>query len=547
MEPSRERRWLITILLAAATTFGFRLDHGLSDLVVDRSIDALHPATTMAPFEPGPHGWSLSALRYPALLFRVVGAAQCAWMFVVHGPDSIDALYADLDRRAEEVWRSEVDLAQRDAVGERVSELILVGRAVVAAFGLLLVYALWRWVRSVFGVEAATIAAATCSCTPVVVHYVKQLNTDVPYLALAMLGLAFVNEAIASGAAKRLLAGALCAGLAVGTKDQAYGLFVGFAPIALWAFARPGELSEGRKRRLPGRTIALAIVVGVIPVLLLPGVPFDADWFRAHVAFLRGNGSVPFRQVDASFAGIVHLAGMVGRFVVDGVGWPCAVCGGIAAIALARSRPRAVVLIVAPSLAYFASFLAPIGYVMLRFTLPMQLAAIALTGGGIDALARRGWTRSAAVCAVLVLGSNAWSTVGEFGVLAATDSRVAAERFVRERYRPEHAIVASLSMNGADLLLPSWPRVEALSPDATRRRAPPAPDVLILSWFLSDMPRDRASFSVESDANVDYLGARFVRAREFVPPVRHPIVLGAAVHPVIVVYERVGAFPLVSR
>lgn len=542
MERSRERRWLLTILVAAAITFVIRLDHGLSGIVVDRSVDALHPATTMAPFEPGPNGWSLSALRYPALLFRVVGLAQRTWMVVVHGPGSIDALFGDLVRREAQVWRSEADLTQPDPVGERVSELILVGRAVVAVFGVLLVYALWRWVRSVFGTEAATVAAATCSCTPVVVHYVKQLNTDVPYLALAMLGLAFVNEAIVRGHARRLLVGALCAGLAVGTKDQAYGLFVGFAPIALWAFARPGELAEGRARRLPIGTLALAVVVGVIPLVFLPGVPFDTDWFRAHFAFLRGDGSVPFRQVDATLAGIVHLAGMVGRFVVDGVGWPCAVLGSIAAIALAKSQPRAVVLIVAPSLAYFASFLAPIGYVMLRFTLPMQLAVIALAGAGIAAMARRGWTRSAAACAVLVLGSNAWSTVGEFEVLGATDSRVAAERFVRERYRPEHAIVASLSLNGADLLLPPWPRVEALSPSATQHRAPPAPDVLMLSWFLSDMPRDRATFAIASEPTVDYLGATFVRAREFAPAVRHPIVLGAAVHPVIVVYERVGAF-----
>jgi hypothetical protein len=542
MERNRERRWLLTILLAAAITFAVRLDHGLADIVVDRSVDALHPASTLAPFEPGPYGWSLSALRYPALMFRVVGLVQRAWMQVVHGPGSVDALFLDLDRRAAQVWRSEADLTQPDAVGERVSELILVGRAVVAAFGLLLVYAVWRWVRSVFGTEAATVAAATCSCTPVVVHYVKQLNTDVPYLALAMLGLAFVNEAITSGNARRFIAGALCAGLAVGTKDQAYGLFVGFAPIALWAFARPGELAEGRARRLPSGTLALAVVVGVIPVLLLPGLPFDTEWFRAHLAFVRGDGSAPFRQVDATFAGIARLAGMVGRLVVDGVGWPCAVLGSIAAFVLAKSRPRAVLLIVAPSLAYFASFVAPIGYVMLRFTLPMQLAVIALAGAAIAALARRGWTRSAAACAVLVLGSNAWSTVGEFEVLRATDSRVAAERFVRERYRPEHAIVASMSLNGADLLLPPWPRVEALSPSATQQRAPPAPDVLMLSWFLSDMPRDRATFAIASEPTIDYLNAKFVRAREFVPPVRHPIVLGAAVHPVIVVYERVGAF-----
>lgn len=537
-----ERRWLLTILFAAGITFGIRLDHGLTGIVIDRSVDALHPASTLAPFEPGPHGWSLSALRYPALLFRVVGTVQRAWMEVVHGPGSTDALLADLDRRAAEIWRAETDVATPDPIGERITKLILVGRAVVAAFGLVLVYAVWRWVRSVFGVEAATIAAATCSCTPVVVHYVKQLNTDVPYLALAMLGLAFVNEAIVRGSARRLLVGALCAGLAVGTKDQAYGLFVGFAPIAVWAFARPGELAEDTTRRLPWGAIALATVVAAVPVLLLPGIPFDTDWFRAHLAFVRGDGSAPFRQVDATLTGFARLGGMVGRFVVDGVGWPCAVLGVIAAIGLARTRPRAVLLIVAPSLAYFASFLAPIGYVMLRFTLPMQLAAIALASAGIAALARRGHARAAALCAVLVLGSNAWSTVGGVELLGATDTRIAAEQFVRERYRPEHRIVASLSLNGADVLLPPWPHVEAMSPAATQSRPPPAPDVLVLSWFLSDMPRDRVSFSIESDADVDYLGARFVRAREFVPPVRHPIVLGTAVHPVIVVYERVGAF-----
>src|SRR5688572_12934969 len=74
-----ERIALLFVLLLAAGLDFVALDHGDPGLI-DRNGDALHPVNTLGMAQRYHDYFALAELKYPPLVFRIVGAAQRAYL-----------------------------------------------------------------------------------------------------------------------------------------------------------------------------------------------------------------------------------------------------------------------------------------------------------------------------------------------------------------------------------------------------------------------------------------------------------------------------------
>jgi hypothetical protein len=535
-----ERIALLFVLLLAAGLDFVALDHGDPGLI-DRNGDALHPVNTLGMAQRYHDYFALAELKYPPLVFRIVGAAQRAYLRIAGGEGAVERYERALLARSRAIAELRADPLEWDSVAAETGRLIVVGRGVIAAFGMLLVLAVFLLGRELFGVHAGLIAGALAAANATVVHYAHQLNVDVPYLALAILALAALAGALRRGSERRLGGAIFLAAAAAAAKDQAAGLFLLAVPLALGFFVFP---AGGPRRRVPWRGTLAGVAMGAALWLLLPGVEHTIEWHRQHFALIFGEGSQPFRVVSRDLAGLIDLGESTALLIADGMRIPLLVIA-IAGIAYATFHaPRRAAILAAPAISYFATFVLPIGYVYARFTLPFQIVLIVFAAALLARLAvgtgraKRLRLAAFAILFGVAFVTNLHSSVELLRLLRSEDTRAQAERFLRERYSPSQSITSLCSMSGIDLQPPPWPRVHQTILCAGVEREIEPPDVLALSWFLGDVRRDLVTELPPAGETKVLKGSSYRLVARFEPASRHPILLGALLHPVIVIYER---------
>ena len=135
--------------------------------------------------------------------------------------------------------------------------------------------------------HAPTFAAGVVGLSIPFTYYAHTSNLDVPYLFWASLAALALVRALARQEPGRLRSAAVFAALAIATKDQAYALFLGSAPVLVVAYAwrNPSERSKVLRAALGSAAIALVLV------LLVDGAVTNPAGFRARLAFLGGSAS----------------------------------------------------------------------------------------------------------------------------------------------------------------------------------------------------------------------------------------------------------------
>jgi dolichyl-phosphate-mannose-protein mannosyltransferase len=409
------RAGLLRALAATIAVLSFQaaaLDWG-QPAPYDLSPDSLWPMASRGIVRAWPFG-ARPADKYPEgghLVAGLVEEAAAAALLDARGA----AAFAEVERSVRarqsapgfqpalallECGSDQSDLLAPVTRAGRISTLVLSGLLVLSAAAA---------AGALIGPRLAWSAALFTGLLPAVVHYGATLNVDVPALAWAAASFALVLIARRRGGAWRLFAAGAAAGLSVATKDP-LAAFVPGIVLPLLLRAPPGTTRRGALARF---------AVGAAATFLLASGALVPSLFRAHLAFVFGQGSQPYRQFDLSPGGLAGL----GRATADALlaaGSLVGIGGIVAAAAVAilkwRSRPMrsATLLVCAPAVAYFFLFLAPIGYVYPRFTLPIGfVGAVALA----LAVARApGWPRKnlrmiAVVVLALATGADAVGVV----------------------------------------------------------------------------------------------------------------------------------------
>jgi hypothetical protein len=411
--PYLDWRWLRWILAASLVLNGVGLWWGLPALWVQIE---LAPTWVLAAWAARfSHGWYDA---YPPLHFYVLA--------IVTSPFLLLQAMGHLTMENQGVYVLALALY-------RGVSLLAAGVAVVAT-GLAASLA--------FGRRAGIVAAAILALNGTFVFYAKTANVDAPYLCWFALSLVFYVRMSAGGRRSDYVWFAACGMLSIGTKDQAYGLYL-LPPVLIlhqiWReHRRAGEPAPWRRTVTDRRLLAAAgTAVGVF--LVSQNLPINLSGFLAHVRFITGGGSRGYRVFDPTLAGHVELLRLTLALIRDSMGWPLAVASvaGLVVAAVTPRHRRLLVWLAAPVLSYYFGFINVVLYNYDRFVLPICLILAVFGGLAVDRLLAS--TRGRAWRVALVAGVFAYSALyaATVDVLMLEDSRYSVERWVLEHTDPK--------------------------------------------------------------------------------------------------------------
>jgi 4-amino-4-deoxy-L-arabinose transferase-like glycosyltransferase len=333
--------------------------------------------------------------------------------------------------------------------------------------------------EEVRGRRAGWCAAAFVGVNVPFTYYAHTTNLDVPYLFWSCLALLAFVRAIVRHEPRRLRAWGILAALAVGTKDQAYALFLLGAPAALlaWGALDPWARRNARRVALES-TVALGLGAGVLGVV--DGVVFNPTGFLARVRFLLGPASQSYAEFTADWAGRWQVVrDLVARFdLFYPLVFAALVLVGLVAIARGGRREGAhLAAALVPLLAavsYTVAFNCLARRADQRFELP-QTVLLAVYGGiGIDAVVSR--AARPPVRWVLGLLVAAAFAVAVFAAVDVDANLLLDPRYDSESWLKAHAAPGDLvETYGQNVYMPRFPRdlrVERVGPTESDHRNP---------------------------------------------------------------------------
>lgn len=379
--------------------------------------------------------------KYPPLHFRVLGAVYAP----ISGPV----------RAGSPVPRDVYDRLFR--AGRWVSVLMGVGLV-------LLVYVCGRRLLDEAG---ALLAAAIVAVMAPFVFYAKLANVDVPYLFWWALSLLFLIRALETHRLLDYLGLGVAAALAIGTKDQAYGLYVLVAPLLVWSRKRRNP-EKGWLRATFSPELMLALAAGTLVLQAIYGLPGNVEGLRAHLRLITGSASKDFQEFPDTIAGHAGLLWSTIRNTAFVMGVPAFLAALIGVgLASRRNDTRLLVLLV-PAVSYYLFFMMVALYCYDRFVLPLAILLAFFAGDVLGRMARHDRWAQLAAGLVLIYGLGRALSVD---VLLAKDSRFAAEEWLRS-----NAGEARVAFVGPPEYLPRSDRLDARtlgpSPDRLEKVAP---------------------------------------------------------------------------
>src|SRR5580658_1706583 len=181
-----------------------------------------------------------------------------------------------------------------------------VARSVSVTMALAQVWALGKIGEELRGRRAGALVAAVAGLNVGLVYYAHTTNLEVPHLFWASLALLELVRALARREPRRLRRLAVLGALAIGTKDQAAGIFVLGAPLAIgfWWFSdawAKTHRAEVAREALVALGLALAVFLVTDEVVLNP------TGFAARVRFLLGPASSDHAEYTRDTAGRIAL------------------------------------------------------------------------------------------------------------------------------------------------------------------------------------------------------------------------------------------------
>ncbi|MDX1384345.1 MAG: glycosyltransferase family 39 protein, partial [Thermoanaerobaculia bacterium] len=311
--------------------------------------DEIHPSELN---RAARHGFSAWASRYPPFHYYLLSvsfqafSAAASWVGMV--PQDLD----DYHR-----W------------------LFVVGRVISSLMATGTVYVVYRCARCLYPRGAACGAALSVALMPPIVYYAKTMNLEAPYVFWFSISVFFLLRILQRQRLRDYLLLAATTAFAIGSKDQAYGLYL-LVPVVL-----VGSLAAWRKRREPGFRVAALLVdrrlvggllLSLLLFALIHRVPFDPVGFSKHLDAMRAVAA-PAREFDATLGGNFDLARQSLRNTVFALGAPLSLLS-LAGLVLAAARPyrnwRVLALLPLP-LSYQLFFIDLVGYSYARFMIPV--------------------------------------------------------------------------------------------------------------------------------------------------------------------------------
>ena len=198
---------------------------------------------------------------------------------------------------------------QQDVVAELIrvpymTTFAVVARLVTGAMAIGIVCVVARIGEALWGRRAGIWAAAVVALNVVFTYYAHTSNLDVPYLFWTLLALLSLVRTILRHDPKYLRHFAFLCVLAIGTKDQAYAVFLLSFPVVIvhWLVADPWARTN---RGAILRELVIAAFGGIVFLGIVDGALINPSGFIERVRFLTGPASQDHATYAPSWAGRV--------------------------------------------------------------------------------------------------------------------------------------------------------------------------------------------------------------------------------------------------
>jgi hypothetical protein len=339
-------------------------------------------------------------------------------------------------------------------------------------------------------------------------YYAHTSNLDAPYLFWGSWGALEATRAIVRREPRRLRRALVLAVLAVGTKDQAFALFLFSLPVALAVWALADRWARAHRREVV-KQAALAAALAIALLLFVDAAVVNPTGFAARVRFLTGSASQDYVEYTHDAAGRVAVLADAARLFplqYPALLAPVFALGLVHALARARQAPAArrggqIAAALLPLLVAI-SFTAGFNWSALRtdarFLLPQALFLSIYGGRAVEAFAF-------AAAPLLRLAGRAVVLVGLARALFACvavdanllyDPRYDAEAWLASHVRPGETI----ETYGLNVYLPRFPpgaHVIRVGPEPLDKRNP-MPGIEEVQAPFEDAPSRRARWIVVS-------------------------------------------------
>jgi hypothetical protein len=310
-------------------------------------------------------------------------------------------------------------------------------------------------------------AALTATLLPFV-YYAKTGNVDTPYLFWFCWAMLFYTRILVSNDIAAYAGFAISAALAVATKDQAYGYFVGPAlHIAVLRYSRVRNAVGSRTGAIRDLVVPAGAAIGVVTFALVHNVVFNWTGFVRHIALITRNGGDRYRMFAHTWDGQLDLMRQTIELVRFSFGWPAFILVGLAVVgSIVRPEQRRRLWLLLPAASYYALFLAVVSIVFDRFVLGICIL-LAIIGG----CAIADWTKAgrrirlATAASAGIIGAYSLVRAASIDAMMVADSRYRIEDWIAERV----PAVATIDSTGPEMYLPrvNWTRrVDADEPAA---------------------------------------------------------------------------------
>jgi hypothetical protein len=339
------------------------------------------------------------------------------------------------------------------------------GRAISVLMAMATLVAVALLAKRTFGEKYVWPAVLCTAAFLPFAFYAKLANVEAPYLCWFAWSLVFLTALYEHGRLRDAVALGVTAAAAVGTKDQAYGLYVLPAIALLWRFGRS---------RAGWALLAAGAVAAVLTLALIYNVVFNYQGFRDHLTMIKGPASTGYRMFPATAEGSATLFFSTSGQLLSGIGVTgiALILAGIGSPVYRRARP-ALMLLALSAASYYVTFIAVVGYIYDRFLMPVStiLALFAALGVRrlLDAERWRPVGRAAATLLLVWLVARA----GAVDLLMIRDSRVFVEGWLRSHVKRHETVGAPnqfvylprLDQFRRELIFPSIPGTMAARPE----------------------------------------------------------------------------------
>jgi hypothetical protein len=326
------------------------------------------------------------------------------------------------------------------------ASLVLISRLVSLAAGIGTLLATYACGARTFGKGAGVWAAAMFALVTPFVYYAKTANLDVPYLFWFAISLVFYLRALDRLKLGDIVGFAACGMAAIGTKDQAYGLYL-LTPFAIvwriWRVNREAGVPRPLLRAIFDRRLQWAAAVAIGVFALVHNLFFNLHGFVEHVRYITGGGSETYRDFEPTVAGRTALLWLSMKIVQVAWGWPMFVVS-VAGVGIALLTPqdrRIALWLALPVVSYYLGFVNVVLYNYDRFMLPVCLILSLFGGMAVDTwLATVGRSKTWRLALAAGIFAYAMLCAATVDLVMLRDSRYAVEEWLRANVRPGHLV-----------------------------------------------------------------------------------------------------------